>query len=211
MATRTPKTAPKPKAETASKTELKLNLGCGHNKLDGFINVDYAPACKPDVVCNLDETPWPWKKNSVSEVVMFHALEHMGATSEGFFKIMQELYRICRHNAIIKITVPHPRHDNFMGDPTHVRTITPQVMTLFSRANCDLWQAQGASNTPLAHYLDVDFETTRAEVKLDEPYASALNSGQLKPADAAMLLRERNNVATEYMIDLRVVKSVQSS
>ncbi|MDI9333525.1 MAG: hypothetical protein QM533_04040 [Cytophagales bacterium] len=188
------------------KTELKLNLGCGHNKLEGYINVDSATACQPELVCDLNQTPWPWKKNSVAEVVFYHALEHMGATSEEFFAIMQELYRVCRHDALIQITVPHPRHDNFISDPTHVRAITPQLMSLLSLKNCDLWQAQGASNTPLAHYLHVDFETVHAEVKLDEPYASALNNGQIKPEDAVMLLRERNNIATEFTIHLRVVK-----
>jgi hypothetical protein len=185
---------------------LKLNLGCGHNKLLGHLNVDSEAVCQPDLVFDLDETPWPWQESSIGEVVFFHALEHMGATSKGFFKLMQELYRICMPDAIIKITVPHPRHDDFIGDPTHVRIITPQLMSLFSRANCDLWKSQGASNTPLAHYLDVDFQTMRAEVKLAEPYASALNNGRLHPGDAAQLLQERNNVASEFMIDLRVVK-----
>jgi hypothetical protein len=197
----------KKQAQNAPAQDLRLNLGCGHNKLPGYINVDSAIECRPDLLCNLDLIPWPWPNNSVSEIVLFHALEHMGATTNGFLAIMREIYRVCQPDAIVKITVPHPRHDNFLNDPTHVRAITPALMGLFSRANCDLWQAQGASNTPLAHYLNVDFEVVRAEVKLDEPYLSALANGQLGADDAQMLLRERNNVATEYSIDLRVQKS----
>ncbi len=192
---------------SALTSDLKLNLGCGYNKLAGYVNVDSAPGCKPDTVWDLETRPWPWDDHSVSEIVLFHALEHMGATSDSFFSIMQELYRVCRHGAVLHITVPHPRHDNFIGDPTHVRAITPQLMSLFSRANCDLWKSQSASNTPLAHYLDVDFETVRAEVKLDEPYASALANGQIKPEEVALLLRERNNVATEFSISLRALKN----
>lgn len=166
-----------------------------------------SPRHGANTASNTRGAPWPWATGSVDEIVLFHALEHMGGTADGFFMLMKEMYRVCKNQSMIHITVPHPRHDNFIGDPTHVRAITPQVMSLFSRSNCDMWQAQGASNTPLAHYLDVDFETVHSEVKLDEPYASALNAGQIKPEEAMLLLRERNNVATEFIIDLMVIKS----
>lgn len=196
-----------PKHNLSDARNIKLNLGCGHNKMQGFINVDASAACNPDLVYDLEKTPWPWEANSVSEVVFFHALEHIGPRSQDFFMLMQELYRVCCHDALVKITVPHPRHDNFVDDPTHVRIITPRVMSLFSRANCDLWKSQGASNTPMAHYLDVDFQTIHAEVKLDEPYATALANGQIQKTEAATLLRERNNVGLEYIIHLQVIKT----
>ena len=45
----------------------------------------------------------------------------MGADPKVFLKIMQELHRIGRPGCRVVIHVPHPRHDNFLGDPTHVR------------------------------------------------------------------------------------------
>ena len=47
-----------------------------------------------------------------------------------FLGMMKELYRICRDGAEIEINVPHPRHDNFIGDPTHVRIITPDTLLI---------------------------------------------------------------------------------
>jgi hypothetical protein len=29
---------------------MKLNIGCGFNKHDGFVNVDQFPECEPDVL-----------------------------------------------------------------------------------------------------------------------------------------------------------------
>src|SRR5687767_8310331 len=112
---------------------MKLNLGCGQNKLQGYVNTDREPAVKPDVLMDLEKFPWPFEDDSVDEVVAFHVLEHVGATSEMFVRIMQELYRVCRAGAEVRIAVPHPRHDNFFDDPTHVRAITPMTLELFSK------------------------------------------------------------------------------
>jgi len=57
-------------------------------------------------------------------------MEHVGQTPDMFNSIIRKLYRICKNQAIMDITVPHPRHDDFLADPTHVRPIT--VLELFS-------------------------------------------------------------------------------
>ena len=39
---------------------IRLNLGCGQNKLDGYVNVDKYPTFSPDVLWDLETFPWPF-------------------------------------------------------------------------------------------------------------------------------------------------------
>jgi SAM-dependent methyltransferase len=186
---------------------MKLNLGCGYGKLDGWLNVDKAAACNPDQVVDLEQTPWPFADNSADEVLLSHVLEHLGAEPEVFFAIIRELYRVCRHGAEVRIHVPHPRHDDFINDPTHVRAITPDLLCLFSKRQNRIWQEAKASNTLLAFYLDVDFEVRRASSVLDPRYADALSRGQMTEAQLGEMARSYNNVIREYAITLEAVKA----
>lgn len=185
---------------------MKFNMGSGQNPMAGYVNVDSSAVAGPDQVFDLEQTPWPWSDNCAEEVIFNHSLEHMGATAAGFFAIIRELYRICAPGAVVRITVPHPRHDNFIGDPTHVRIVTPQVMSLFDRASNDQWKAAGASNSPLGHYLDVDFVLESVVTVLDEPHISQFQSGAITQAEVIHRLRSQNNVATEFKMVLRARK-----
>jgi hypothetical protein len=135
-----------------------------------------------------------------------HSLEHMGATSSLFLSMIQELYRVCRHGAEVTIHAPHPRHDDFISDPTHVRIVTPRVMTCFSRDYNDRWKRSGAANTTLAYYLQVDFELVGYQIGLEATYMNQMNQGLLSDEDLQTLLREHNNVAHEFRIQLKVKK-----
>lgn len=185
---------------------MKLNMGCGYNKLQGWVNVDLSPACSPDVVCDLESLPWPWPNDSVDRVLFNHSLEHLGQNPRTFLGMMQELYRVCQHGAEIEINAPHPRHDDFIGDPTHVRIITPELLALFDREQCDAWQRVGAANSPFAHYLNVDFAVVRSQWALAEPYATQYREGLLSDDDVAQMVRKFNNVAQEYQIVIVVRK-----
>lgn len=185
---------------------MKLNMGCGLNKLDGYVNVDLFPEGGPDVVCNLEETPWPWQTGSAAEVIFNHSLEHMGGDPQIFLAIMKELYRVCAGGATVRITAPHPRHDSFIIDPTHVRAITPNMFALFSKAVNREWQVNGRPNTPLALYLDIDFEVTAASQVVDEHYFKLLQSGAMSEDELDRAVKERNNVVVEYVIELKAIK-----
>ena len=179
---------------------MKLNMGCGNNKLAGYVNVDQSEVCGPDFVWNLESLPWPWDDDSVDAVMFNHSLEHLGEDSRTFLGIMKELYRVCKDGAEISINVPHPRHDNFIGDPTHVRIITPQLLTLFDRNANDEWKKMGAANTPLAYYLDVDFKIKSYFAVLNEPYATQYGKGELTDEVVNAMGRELNNIFVEYRI-----------
>jgi len=185
---------------------MKLNLGCGMNKVEGFVNVDKFDTCNPDMVMDLEEFPWSFENDSVDEILLNHCLEHLGQDVDVFFGIVKELYRVCEAGALIQINVPHPRHNDFINDPTHVRIITPEVMGLFSKKNCRNWAKIGSSNSPLAIYLDVDFEQRKAEVNVDQKYLDQFNAKKISQAELLDLINTSNNVAKEFKITLEVIK-----
>lgn len=183
---------------------MKLNLGCGCQILDGWVNVDKLGT--PDLTWDLETFPWPWATNSVDEILLSHVLEHLGQRPEAFIAIMRELYRICQDGATIHIRVPHPRHDTYLTDPTHVRPITAATMEMFSRrANLE-WQRIGAPNTPLALYHNVDFELIANHSALDEPYLSMYQEGKISAEEVRKLERTHNNVVVEIEMVLKVKK-----
>lgn len=185
---------------------MKLNLGCGFSKLDGYHNVDKFSDCAPDAVVDLECFPWPWPDDSVDEVVMTHVLEHLGAETEVYFNIFRELYRVCRHGATLRITVPHPRHDTFIADPTHVRPITIDGLSMFSRRQCEAWIRDGHANTPIAIVVGVDFEIVQTTIVLDKDWRSRYDLGKVSNLEMARAIRELNNVVLETQIILRAVK-----
>lgn len=185
---------------------MRLNLGCGLKKIEGWVNVDRSPACEPDAVVNLEEFPWPFADDSAEEVVLRHVLEHLGATPDIYLGIFRELYRVCAPDARIRITVPHPRHDDFLSDPTHVRPVTPQGLELFDRAKNREWAAKGMPNSPLGLYLDVDFAIESVNMRPDQPWRGDLDAGRIRPQDLALAMRRFNNVIKETEIVLRAVK-----
>ena len=181
---------------------LKLNLGCGSRKLDGWVNVDKEPVCAPDRVVDLETFPWPFETDSVGEVLFQHSLEHLGRTPDIYLGIFRELYRICADKATVRIIAPHPRHDDFISDPTQVRAITPQGLELFSKKKNREWAKQGYSNTPLGLYLDVDFEITQATMRPAAVWRERLRKGLIRESDFAEAAKHYNNVIREIEVVL---------
>jgi hypothetical protein len=185
---------------------MKLNLGCGQNKISDYINVDKYDSFQPDVVWDLETFPWPFDDNSVDEIVMRHSLEHMGASTECFLSIMKELYRVSAPGAKIHIAVPHPRSDGFAGDPTHVRPINPNILSLFSKKKNAEWKTLGWPNTPLGVYLDVDFDMSEANYNLMPGWLQSAQSGKISKEELDFAISTYFNVVDEITVTLTAVK-----
>lgn len=192
---------------------MKVNLGSGFRRFDGFVNVDDDPLVQPDYIVNLEKDKLPFDDSSVSAMICHHVLEHIG---EGFISLMKEIYRVCKHGAIIDIRVPHHFHEIFINDPTHKRPITVEGLRLFSKkSNKEQIKSMGSSSG-LGMKFDIDFEIAWFDYTYDvfydgyiKEYNERKSEGKTTPNEdlAYMrLFREANNVAVETLIKLVVIK-----
>ncbi|RLC84134.1 MAG: hypothetical protein DRJ03_15090 [Chloroflexi bacterium] len=106
---------------------MKLNLGCGPNKFESFINIDQSPTFSPDMQFDLEQ-PWPIDSNSVDFIYASHILEHI----RNLIHVMRECHRTLKPQAKLEIYVPHYRHPIAYGDPSHVRFFSEESFFPFS-------------------------------------------------------------------------------
>lgn len=186
--------------------KLKLNLGCGDKLMKGWVNVDHVPDCNPDIVCNLEQFPWPWETDSVEEILLSHVLEHLGESRDVYLGIIKEMYRVCCHGAKIHIMVPHPRHDHFFWDPTHVRPILVESLQMFYQSLNKQWIANKWANTPLGVYMGVDFRIASYQYVLDPLFHGKLERGEITMQQIPELVKTMNNVCQQINIEWEVHK-----
>ncbi len=185
---------------------MRLNLGCGDVKMEGWVNVDKYSDFAPDVVHDLEQFPWPFDDNAAEEVLLNHVLEHLGQTTEVFLNVMKELYRVSGPGATIRIHVPHPRHDDFITDPTHVRPILPATLAMFDREVNQRWRDENAANTQLAVHTGTDFKMVSATVTPDDRFKDQDGKVLISIEELLEKARSELNVIKEYQITLLVRK-----
>lgn len=184
----------------------KLNLGCGFDKREGFVNADSFEACEPDVLLNIEHTPWPLQTNEFEYILLKHVLEHVGAEFEVFKRVMQELHRVATSGATIEIHVPHFRHDTWWSDPTHVRAFTPLTFQMMSRRMNDQWIEKRANYTMLAYLMNIDFELESAVQVYDPAWWAKVQDGHLSANNLRAMGSQQWGVVKELQVKLRVIK-----
>jgi SAM-dependent methyltransferase len=110
----------------------KLNVGCGRDIREGWVNIDGAELPGIDFTVDLDDcaaVPLPLPDGHFEMLEMSHVLEHL----RNPLPLMQELWRVAAPGARLHVKVPHAGHDDAWVDPTHVRAITPQTFAYFGQ------------------------------------------------------------------------------
>jgi SAM-dependent methyltransferase len=96
----------------------RLNFGCGFDVRPCYVNFDAYPLPGVDVATPVDPfyPRLPFTDEEFDEIVAYHVLEHVANKAA----IIEEIWRVARHNAVIKIKLPDRNHSDAFLDPTHL-------------------------------------------------------------------------------------------
>lgn len=131
-----------------------LNLGCGFKKMIGAINIDAFANCTPDVLWDLNETPWPFDDDSVDEIQAHHVFEHL----TNWWGAFEECGRILKPGCDVEIRVPDASSDSALAYRDH-----HQIFHIFTfhggmahdgepfRHGTNAWAATVAGSVPLKY------------------------------------------------------------
>jgi len=136
----------------------KLNLGCGYDIREGWVNLDIADLEGVDVVHDLNNLPLPFENEEFDYILCYDIFEHIF----DYVPLLKELHRILKKGGIIEIKVPHYTYSRAYADPTHVRYFAMEVFDFFVK-----------DTTTRGYYFDFSFE------KIESIHLSFLHSRAL--------------------------------
>lgn len=166
-----PRTKKKPtrKYTKSQPVSLKLSLGCGDNKPEGFKGVDLIKTASADYVIDLFKFPWKeFADESVDEIECSHFVEHIphgDGFHDPFFQFFDEIYRILKPaefdpnnpnipiKGFVNIVCPYYSSMRSWQDPTHQRAISEASFLYLNK--------QWRIDNRLDHYdVNCDFDFT---------------------------------------------------
>jgi len=139
---------------------IRLDIGCGKNKKEGFIGVDQYAMDGVDKVIDVRKK-WPWKDNEVDEVHASHFIEHLTNFNDKWERthFFNEMYRVLRPEGKATLIFPHWCSNRYYGDPTHCEPFSEMGFYYLSRE----WRATQAPHTDKQfnkNGYDCNFECT---------------------------------------------------
>ena len=85
-------------------SELKLHLGCGNIRIEGFVNIDITYNPKVDMVDNVSHLR-RFEENSVDLIYTSNTLEHLGRWE--YMPALGRWYNLLKKGGILRVSVPN--------------------------------------------------------------------------------------------------------
>lgn len=114
-------------AEAVSPAGPRLNVGCGRDLRDGYVNSDVHPLPGVDVVAELGRHPLPFPDCTFTLVAARDVLEHV----DDVVAAMAELHRVLRPGGRLVVSTVHFTSRNVWLDPTHRRAFSVRTFDVF--------------------------------------------------------------------------------
>lgn len=137
---------------------VKIDIGCGPNKQEGFIGVDQYAFPGVDHVVKVGREPLPFDNESVDEVHASHFVEHLNAVER--CALFNELHRVMKKDAKMTMIVPHWGSSRAYGDPTHQWPPIGEMWFYYLKREWRMTQAPHTDKSNWPDGYDCDFEAT---------------------------------------------------
>jgi SAM-dependent methyltransferase len=166
---------------------MRLNLGCGRDIRDGWVNIDSAPLPGVEYVVDFDNKPsLDLTDDSVEYSEGSHVIEHLHSP----LPFMQELWRVTKDGGTVQFRCPYGSSDDADEDPTHVRRMFPGSWGYFGQPH--YWRAD--------YGYRGDWQVEQIVLLID-PALNHLGDDGLRFA-----MQFQRNVVMEMVATLRAVK-----
>lgn len=181
------------KQEVLDKVEqnigIKLHVGCGYHKFDGWTRLDVLEEVDPDIQCDLDKEGIPLPDNCVTEVHADYILEHV----DNVLALMQEIWRVCVSGSKVYIGVPYFGWAGAHKDPTHKHYFDPESYRYWN-----------SKDTSVPHYgYNMVFTMLELQMNVDN------DINQIPEEQREFAMKHFINMITKLNFFLQVEKEVK--
>jgi Methyltransferase domain len=193
---------------SSSQTTVKVDLGCGRAKRDGFIGIDHLPLPGVDIVTDLNKGI-PLENDSVDYLVASHSLEHL----EELPLIISEIFRIMKDRSLVTIVAPYATTLLNDANPYHLKTFNEHSARFFT--TCGQTSLDAADyELPAAEFWGLgasDNSNFSADLRLLKCEFFYMPAYRGLPESAKRVLRQSlTNVVDQMLLQLIVVKTPMS-
>jgi predicted SAM-dependent methyltransferase len=81
---------------------LRLHLGCGKIRLEGYVNIDHRATSATDLECDILQLPF--NDNAAARIETYHVIEHLGRHEA--VRAVREWHRVLKPEGVLVIECP---------------------------------------------------------------------------------------------------------